>query len=314
MKVMKSKSIILGLALAVVSSASMAAELIVGERYTLSNGTVVEMPFMLGESKTAIIAGMANKSVMHQNLDNFELKPMAVPCQPTLGVTAVFAQNIGNSTTGAYNELVNTFFVQKKDAPDLPLPCLAETDQGSVINFILATLNIMVQANQDNLEAGLPLDYGMYTDSLLVTTEDAKLAGLEIWGFPKQKTDIQFSVDQNHFNVVANNSTGVKEMLSFKMMRDTGTMPKLDAFGLNGDFFVPRSLAPNDRMPQLNGILMNSPETGAWIYPFVGELKIDKLYSFFNPFANYLKKSQFEPAVVFEFEKAQAVFYSNRQY
>lgn len=315
MKIVKLKSIILCLALTVMSSVSLAAEVIsTNESYTLSNGTEVNMPFVLGESKTAIIAGLSKKSTMYQSLDNFELKPISIPCQSNLGVTAVFAQNIGQSNTGAYNELVNTFFVQKKDAPDLALPCLSDTKQESVINFILTTLNAIALANQDNLAAGMPLDYGMYTDSLLVTTDDAKLAGIEIWGFPKEKTDIKFEVNSQQFNVTANNLSGTTPIVSFKMYRDTATIPKLDAFGLNGDFFVPRSLSPNDRMPQLNGVLVNSEGTGAWIYPYVGSLEVDDLYSFFNSFAKYLKKSDFKPAVVFEFEKAKAVFYSNRQY
>ena len=123
---------------------------------------------------------------MQRFLDSNELEIITVPCQTDTGITAVFLQNIAESTLGPYNELVNTMLVKRKSAPALTLPCLADSsDQAKVVEFISATLFALAQANAEKLKAGLPLDYGMYTQGLFVNTEDALLSGIEIWGFPE---------------------------------------------------------------------------------------------------------------------------------
>lgn len=284
----------------------------------------INFPFTL-DSHTAIVAGTIKRSAVINRIDNPDLVPIPVMCQSDLALSAMFAQNISDSSSGPYNEMVNTIFVQKANAAPLDLPCLENTDQQSVANYINAALVAITVANADNLAAGMPLDYGMYTDSLLVTTADALTIGIEVWGFPKELRKIAYDINDQHYKVTANAAAGNKFRMTIE--RAPALTLHLPQFELNGDFFVPNSLAPAGYLPQMNGKIFSAAGSPTYLYPFSGEFngkcvncaagapslghQLSELGK--SRFTDFHVLADFTPTLVFELPHAHGEFYSNRQ-
>lgn len=282
---------------------------------TLSNNTVVDLPFHIKNSKTAITFGTSNSEIMSNFLENKDLEVVEFGCSSNTGISAVFLQNIQESTSGRYNEMVNTMLVKKKTAPDLDLPCVDVEDPLSRFNGIMGAINIVTVANQEKLESNVALDYGFYAQGLLVNTQDSMLAGIEIWGFDKYHQIMNYNFYGENYQITTYEpKTNYQEAIDiyFNVNKDVG----IPSFGINGDFFVSDSLVVmnvgSDRTTQLNGILKTKGDSLAYISLFDGLWNINETVAGVNKVTGYQLKSEFNPTVVIAFDEAEEVFYKNR--
>lgn len=272
------------------------------DSFTLKDGTSVELPFHVFDGTTTAILALNNSKIAKRFKKNKKFEIVSIPCQQDTGIAVLYLQNLNNTTVGAYNETVNTFMVKRKGAPDLNLPCLENTDdQIAVMQYLLGALQIMGAANQENASKGLPHDYAMYNQHLVLDNPLAVAAGKEIWGYPKVLGKVDYTITDASFKVDVASKRG-KSILKLEYSRILSTPTP---FVSRGDNVMPfnRKLHKKNHS-QLDGILATQPGTVAYIMPFIGTFEVGKSR---NLTAKALRKTQFKPYALVEFTNVEGV-------
>lgn len=302
------KKTLLSLALAtatLLSTTSNAASLQdtypVEKTVTLESGKEVTLPFHV-EGTTSAILSLSNNKFAEKLISNDDWEVVNLPCQEDTGISILYLQNVTDSPVGAYDETVLTYLVKKKDAPDLPLTCLSDTsDPLVVMDYIATAMFTMGAVNQPNVDAGLPSDYGMFNYFLELDNQDAVDAGIEIWGYPKIKSEVKHTLTEDTFSTSVKNIHSGKSVLELSYQRVGQLMPLM----LVGDNILPQDDAPSpDSLSQVKGILTTAEGTYAQVAPFYGTFEVGKLSS---KTSRALRKTEFSPVGVIEFTDLEGV-------
>lgn len=265
----------------------------------------VDMPFHTTGTTTMIVGTGDAKASARFISGDFE--PVTVPyCDGTVSnvtYSAFYAQDVETSPVGAYEETLVGVLVKRKGAPDLALNCLdANPDSGTFLNHLLGTLGVLGGANTENIQAGLPNDYGFYFPHLLLDNPKAVDAGVQIWGYPKQLADVDITITDETFNISVNKHNS--EVIDVTYQRGVGFQMPLASWG---DNILPAYMNPEPeaKMSQHLGILSTVEGTNAWIQPFIGEFNVKK--PLMTQSSRFLRFTDFTPKAVVEFTDVEGV-------
>lgn len=265
----------------------------------------VDMPFHT-TGTTTMIVGTGNAKASTRFISG-DFEPVIVPsCDGTasnMTYSAFYAQDVKTSPVGAYEETLVGVLVKRKGAPELALNCLdANPDNSTFLSHLLSTLGVLGGANTENIQAGLPNDYGFYFPHLLLDNPKAVDAGVQIWGYPKQLADVDFTITDETFKISI--SKYKTETISVSYQRGVGFQMPLASWG---DNILPAKMNPDPdtKMSQHLGVLSTAEGTNAWVQPFIGEFKVSKPMS--TQSARFLRFTDFTPKAVVEFTEVEGV-------
>ncbi|CAH9065181.1 hypothetical protein PSECIP111854_03623 [Pseudoalteromonas sp. CIP111854] len=267
------------------------------EYQQLSDGTAVSMPFHVEGNLTTpflsiIKTKQAKKFITHSEFEPIEISCDGVGTNQSIGV--LYFQDITKSPVGAYAETVNTIGVKRKTAPSLSLPCLPKNaTKLEQMQYLLASQQIMAQANAKNVQQGLPSDYAMYNQDLKLNNPLAIKAGKEIWGYPKSSAEINYWVGKYYVDLQVGNLPDYTPIVELSYLRKVGSQTPLYSVG---DNVLPQTLLPNnEKQAQLKGVLSSS---SVWVQPFIG-------YFWAGPSnsatSKALRKTEFYPVAIVEY-------------
>jgi hypothetical protein len=166
------------------ASSDLFARYPVTEQVTLSDGTRLGLPLHDFDSKGAVLAGLAEVNALEGILSPQQLRPLEV--LPGKGLMLLFFMDYLSTGLGAYQELVVLIAAtQKESAPSSPLDRLEGF--AHLLAVYLPLLNGKLNASTG--------DYGFYTWKMWVDSEPARLAGLEVWGFPKSLAQVSNRIE-----------------------------------------------------------------------------------------------------------------------
>lgn len=267
----------------------------------LDDGTEISVPFHVKGEATSAVLGLVNAKRAKRFLWNDGWKVVTPKCDGKSsgkGIAAFYTQKITESPAGAYNETVATFFIQRRNAPDLDLPCPSDLNSlEAQVNYAMAAFTTINTANAEKQSMGLPHDYASFNFHLMLDNAKAVEAG-EIWGYPKQLAQVDITLSENTHRLELAKKNG-KPLLSAEYQRKIGTNTPLYSVG---DNVVPSFNLPDEsKIPQLSGVLTSA---SGWILPFVGKFTIHSPKSVTTRF---LRKTQFTPIAVLEFTNVEGV-------
>ncbi|CAM4182324.1 hypothetical protein [Pseudoalteromonas byunsanensis] len=278
-------------------AASLTEQYPVSENIVLSDGTSVSMPFHVSGNLTTAFLSIINTKQSAKFIANDNFEPIEIKCDgegTNQSIGVLYFQDITSSPVGPYAETVNTIAVKRKSAPALELPCLSVyASNQEKMAYLLASQQIMAQANAANTQQGLPSDYAMYNQDLELNSPSAIRAGIEIWGYPKSLADLNYRVGEYYVDLHVSNLPGYTPIIELSYLRKIGMQTPLYSIGNN---VLPQRLQPStDKHTQLPGIL--SSESG-WVQPFIGYFWVGPSSS---KTAKALRKTEFYPVAVVEY-------------
>ncbi|NOU50205.1 acetoacetate decarboxylase family protein [Pseudoalteromonas sp. JBTF-M23] len=280
-----------------VNAASIEQQYPVTEQVLLSDGTAVSMPFRISGNLTSAFLSIIKTNQAKKFIAHGEFEPIEIVCNGTgtnQSIGVLYFQDITQSPVGAYAETVNTIAVKRKSAQALPLPCLPKhASKQQQMQYLLAAQQIMAQANEQNIQQGVPSDYAMYNQDLELNNTLAIKAGLEIWGYPKSLAEINYWIGNHYVDLQVADIPDYTPIVELSYLRNIGTQTPLYSAG---DNVLPQHLTPSeDKAAQLKGILESK---SGWVQPFIGYFWVGPSRS--NT-AIALKKTGFYPVAIVEY-------------
>jgi hypothetical protein len=240
-----------------VSANELQASYPIHDSVTLSDGTVVDMPFHVEGSLTTALLSVINTKWARQLINHSGFEPIEIKCNGInsyQGIGVLYFQDITRSPAGRYAETVNTIAVKRKSAPDLNLPCLEKNaTKREKMQYLLGAMQILATANAVNQANNTPHDYAMFNQHLELNSQRAITAGVEIWGYPKSFANINHWMSDHYLSVQVSDEPSYKPILQFYYKRKVGTNTPLKAIG---DNVLPERLSPSlQTKSQLSGVL-----------------------------------------------------------
>lgn len=272
------------------------------EKVTLSDGTVVQMPFHVFEGTTAQILGIVDYEQACKFVNNHDFEPIRLPGLENKAIGVFLLQHINNSTAGPYNETVNMFFVQRKGSTLPPVDPISNPNNPSEILGAISTIsNLTDTANEVSRSEGRLADYGLYVQFLELDNQLAVDAGLEIWGYPKVLSQIVVTLTDEIFSFDIRDEAGGRPVLSISYKRDFSLPVTVNS---PTEHIMPDNYHPHaDRHPHVSGMVATLPDSEAHIMDFSGHFRVGNSRSLT---ANALRKTNFQPIGVLELTKFQA--------
>jgi hypothetical protein len=201
----------------------------VTEQVALSNGIRMGLPLHVTESRGAVLAGLADHEALAEILAPQQLRPLKV--LPGKGLVMFFFMDYESTALGPYQELVVLIAASRKSGE--PRPVL------DAIEGFIHLLAVYVPLISGKLSSSTG-DYGFYTWKLWVTSEVSRLAGLEVWGFPKSLAQIENQIEPRNTNLVVADSEGVPIVSARQRGRSHPAVPMT----LDLQMFTPLEILP----------------------------------------------------------------------
>lgn len=265
----------------------------------------VDMPFHT-TGTTTMIVGTGNAKTSKRFISG-DFEPVIVPaCDGTasnMTYSTFYAQDVRMSPVGPYEETLVGVLVKRKSAPELALGCLdADPDKNVFLNHLVESLGVLGAANAENIQAGLPNDYGFYFPHLLLDNPKAVDAGVQIWGYPKQLADVNFAITDEKFDISVKKYK--RDIINVSYQRGVGFQIPLASWG---DNILPAYMnpSPETKLSQHLGILSTAEGTNAWLQPFVGDFTVGNPMSTIS--SRFLRFTDFTPKAVVEFTEVEGV-------
>ena len=191
---------------------------------TLSNGFRVALPVHYHQIESLIISGSVHWEKTRTLLAPFGLYP--VPLTPDTGFAAIYMVEHPKNSIGKYREFV--LAVAATPSPDYGIPSGMNS-----IRFAGDFYRSFYPTESDRRSRD-SRDFVMFVPFITVSTEEALLAGREIWNLPKQMAEFQFSLAEGEQKVARMNGANCGIEMVQGLEREPKALPLYMDFNLLG--------------------------------------------------------------------------------
>jgi hypothetical protein len=213
------------------------------ETYPMSNGNVVRLPVHYYHTEAMMLIGTADLDGLNQVLRPQNLR--AAPLSRNKGMVAFYVVNHKSNSIGPYSEFL-LLIAATRSTDQNPEP---NPDLGDFYNTYASLLGFFVPP----LAGPLRVDKtktGFYVWKILVTEQEALLAGREIWGFPKDMAQIQYQTQsrEKSFEVltnVASETCVLKGKLGNRAIDNAPSLPLRINFNMITPYQIRRTWVPS---------------------------------------------------------------------